>query len=159
MLATAELEQALRGGETMRRLAQGSAPKGPSREAAEHWLFFALQGMKLIRLSWGPAREAIYAGMEASVAQREAERFRALMQEWSNFLGIVCADGEAVARRDGVAVDDLEEARAAQGELTQMLVEANDVLEVLARPRPPMNREMARKAREAWERDKAAGTS
>jgi hypothetical protein len=123
-----------------------------SAEDAEHGLIIALKGMDAMRSIWASVRQKMERGMAAADARREAANADLSLRAWESFLVLVCDVGEEVARREGISIEGLEEVPAARAEIQRMLDEVGDILELLSSPRKPLNQDVAKEARAAFER-------
>jgi hypothetical protein len=123
-----------------------------SAEDAEHGLIVALKGMDVLRFVWAKVQQKMRQGMAAGDARREAASADLTLRAWESFLVLVCDVGEAVARREGISIEGLEEAPAAKAEIRRMLEEVGSILELLSTPRKPLDQDMVKEARAAFER-------
>jgi hypothetical protein len=123
-----------------------------SVEDAEHGLIVAIKGMEVLRSVWAKAQRKLRQGTAAGEARREAAIADLTLRAWESFLVLVCDVGEDVARREGISIEGLEEAPSAKAEIRRMLEEVGGMIELLNGPRKPLNQDMLKEARAAFER-------
>jgi hypothetical protein len=150
--AIATLELDARAAQAIYQLDREDAADELPRESTEKALSRAAEGARRALRYWSKTRESLHRGKVASDARRETEEVLQVMNAWRGLLGLVCADGEAVARREGAAPAGLAEAQAVHAELPPVVAELHRILDHLARPTPSVDREQLQKAREDYSR-------